>query len=173
MTMPFPLHDLEVALPASFVEELQQALQAPAPGFVLLYAGSHHHRLYAAREYLRKLAVEYRAAAGRTVHRIQGVDTMEDLASAIAACEPGSLVFLDELRPNSSCVTDSVAAAARFAMRGATVVATIHGTGDEQAKSRLLDLWRAEGRCQTPAEETLTAATRFIGFRGVVQTLPA
>jgi len=163
------LHDLNVHLAPTFVSELDDALKSGTPKLVLVHATVGQHKLTVARDYLRLRAKEIQAAAERHVLRLQQGATAADLAGHVIMCPPGSLVFLDELRPSGE-LSDSPKTAARFVQLGAIVVATIHAQTSEDAAARLASVWAAD-MANAAGQGLAELPVQFIAFQGTVQAV--
>lgn len=165
----FSPHDLNVRIEPAFLNELEVALHSGTPKLVLVYATGGQHELMVARDYLRRLAQERQIEPERHVLSLRSGAPATELARHIIMCPPGSLVFLDELRPSGE-LCDSPKTAARFVQLGAIVVATIHAQTPEAARARLESVWAADmanaaglGLDELPVQ--------FIAFEGSVQAV--
>jgi hypothetical protein len=163
------LHDLNVCLGPAFTAELDAALYSTTPRLVLVYATNGQHELTVARDYLRLRTKELQAAAERHVLRLQHGASAADLAGHVIMCPPGSLVFMDELRPSGE-LCDSPKTAARFVQLGALVVATIHANTAEAATKRLASVWAAD-MANAAGQGLDELPVQFIAFEASVQAV--
>jgi hypothetical protein len=165
----FSPHDLNVHLKPAFLNELDAALQSGTPKLVLVYATNGQYELTAARDYLRRLTQKLQLAPGRHVLSLRPGAPATELAGHIIMCPPGSLVFLDELRPSGE-LCDSPKTAARFVQLGAIVVATIHAPTPEAAKTRLGSVWAAD-MANAAGRGLEELSVQFIAFDASVQAV--
>lgn len=164
-----PLYDLNVQLDPVFSGELNAALNASAAKLVLVYATVGEHKLTVARDYLRLLAKELQVAPGRHTFSLRHGASTADLAGHITMCPPGSVVFLNELRPSGE-LCDSPKTAARFVQLGAIVVATIHAQTQDDATKRLASVWAAD-MANAAGQGLDELPVQFIAFNGLVQAV--
>lgn len=165
----FSPHDLNVYHEPAFLNELDAALQSSTSKLVLVYATNGQYELTVARDYLRRITQELQIAPGRHVLSIRPGAPAAELAGHIIRCPPGSLVFLDELRPSGE-LCDSPKTAARFVQLGAVVVATIHAQTPEAAKARLASVWAAD-MANAAGKGLEELPVEYIAFQGSVQAV--
>lgn len=169
--MTFPLYDLNVQLNPTFIAAVDQALQSDQAKLVVVYAIPRNYGLFLAGDYLRMRA-RATARAGLRKARILSADSSsQELPEALDTCMPGDMVFLPELRPSGPY--HEVSTAAQFVNKSATVITTIHGWSEDNARARLEMLWAREFSEGRRAEDGALPPYRLIAYAGSADEVPA